>query len=213
MKNKSWIQIIVFLFFIVAIPLGSYYYLKKGYDYRKEALQQMKNLGNLPEIDFTTVDGRVIVKDSLQGKMIIANAISLKEERLSDEFGQIMAKLYDQFVETNRLVMLSFGKDAQYDGQEALSEFAQKYGLDQKIRMYWIPADSSGTDQIMSKLYFPESELPGNPFFALCDTNQVVQNHYSIKNEEDIRAMVTHTAMFLPLKPRKRVEFRRETEK
>lgn len=79
--------------------------------------------------------------------------------------------------------------------------------------MYWIPADSSGMDKVIDHLYFPSSSSDSYPYFALSDTSQTVQNHYSIEDMDAIREMVTHTAMFLPLKPRKRVVFKRETEK
>lgn len=213
MKDKSWIQIVGFLFFIVIIPLGSYYYLKRGYDYRKDAMKKMQNLGPLPTMDFTTVDGRKVVADSLQGRMVIASAFSLKNEAEAEQFAELISKLYDQFEETGRLVLLSFGIDPQYDQASAISSFATKYGLANKPLMYWIPADSSGMDKVIDHLYFPSSSSDSYPYFALSDTSQTVQNHYSIEDMDAIREMVTHTAMFLPLKPRKRVVFKRETEK
>ncbi len=213
MKNKSWIQIAVFLLFIILIPLGSYYYLKRGYDYRKEAIQQMKDIGPLPSIDFKTIDGRNIVKDSLKGRMIIVNVISLKDEELAEEFGETMSKLYDQFEETGRLVMMAFGEDPEHDGAVALRQFAQKFALADKPLMYWIAADSNGLAQPAEQLYLPENGQPRLSYFALCDTSQVVRNHYTVMEEAAIREMVAHTAMFLPPKPRKRVMFKRETEK
>lgn len=211
MKNKSWIQIIVFLLFIVLIPLGSYYYLKRGYDYRKSALEKMQDYGPLPEMDFTTVDGRRIVEDSLKGKMVIANVISLEDEALAGQFGQTMEKLYDQFEETSRLVLLAFGADPQYDGKEPLKAFAEQHDLLNKPFMYWIPADSSGMEQVIERLYLPENK--GRAHFALCDTSLTVQNHYLLKDEAAVKEMVTHTAMFLPQKQRRKVKFKRETEK
>jgi hypothetical protein len=213
MKNKSWIQIAVFLFFIVIIPLGSYYYLKRGYDYRKEALESMQDLGPLPESVFTTVDGRTILADSLQGHLVIANAFSLQYADQSRQFGELMVKLNDQFEETGRLVLLSFGTNPEYDVPEAIRAFAKEYDLLNKPRVYWIPADSSGMGQVIDQLYFPETDAEGYPFFALCDTSRIVQNHYSIDDMAAIREMVTFTAMFLPQKPRKKVVFEREIEK
>ncbi len=213
MKNKSWIQIAVFLLFIVLIPLGSYYYLKRGYDYRKEAMEKMKDIGPLPAMDFTTIDGRKVVKDSLLGRMVIANVIPLQDKELAAEFGQTMRRLYDQFEETGRLVMLIFGADPAYDGEKALRQFAQQHELYDKPFLYWIAADSNGLEQAAEQLYLPENGQPQLSYFALCDTTQMVRNHYSISTEDAIKEMVTHTAMFLPLKPRKRVMFKRETEK
>ncbi len=213
MKNKSWIQIVGFLLFIVIIPLGSYYYLKRGYDYRKKAMENMQNLGPLPNMDFTTIDGRKVVADSLQGRMVIASAMSLARKDEAKEFGELMVKLSDQFEETGRLVLLSFGTNPQSDDQAALKAFAQQYDLLNKPLVYWIPADSSGMDRVVDQLYFPESNNEGYPYFALCDTSQIVQKHYPINDMEAIREMVTYTAMFLPLKPRKKVVFKRETEK
>lgn len=213
MKNKSWVQIVGFLLFIVVIPLGSYYYLKKGYDYRKEAMKNMQNFGPLPEMDFTTIDGRRVVADSLQGRMVIASAISLQHEDQAKQFGELMVKLYDQFEETNRLVLMAFGTDPRHDADGPLATFASEYNLNDKPLMYWIPADSSGMSAVIDQLYFPAETAEGYPYFALCDTSLTVQNHYDIKDDMAIREMVTHTAMFLPLKPRKRVMFKRETEK
>jgi hypothetical protein len=68
-------------------------------------------------------------------------------------------------------------------------------------------------DQVIDQLYFPEKTSEGYPFFALCDTSLIVQNHYAINDMDAIREMVTHTAMFLPQKPRRKVVFERETEK
>jgi hypothetical protein len=68
-------------------------------------------------------------------------------------------------------------------------------------------------DKVIEGLYFPQSESEGYPYFALCDTSLIVQQHYPLDDMKAIREMVTYTAMFLPLKPRKRVVFKRETEK
>lgn len=213
MQKKKPIQAIVLLAFIVIIPLGSWYYLRMGYDYRKEALNQMKDHGQFPNLSVETVDGKANVADSLAGKMVIAHLLNTKNEKLSAQYGKTLKKLHDQFKNTGRFAIVSLGVNPNTDNKERLSAFAKQYELYDQPHYYIIAADSNGVQPIANQLYFPELDLENANYFALADTSMMVKNHYTVLEEESIRELVTHAAMFMPRNPKRKIIFKRETEK
>lgn len=213
MKGKNPIQAILLLAFLVLVPLGSWYYLRMGYDYRKEALDQMRDLGPFPVLNANTVDGKLNVVDSLEGKMVIAHVLSTANEDLTSKYGKAVKELHEQFKFTNRLAIVTLGADPTVDTPERLSKFAQQYELEKQPHYYLIAPDSNGVESIAKQLYFPELDLKNSIYFALADTSKTVKNHYVITDEESVRELVVHTAMFMPKSPRRRVIFKRETEK
>lgn len=213
MKGKKPIQVIVLLAFLIVIPLGSWYYLQMGFDYRKEALDQLEDHGPLPAFDFNTVDGKINVADSLEGKMVLAHLLNTQNQELTRQYGDMINRLTNQFKNTSRLAVVSLGVDPQKDDQEALMKFAEEYGLKGMPHYYLISPDSSGITDVAEQLYFPELDYNNSVYFALADTSKTVKNHYKITNEQSVRDMITHTAMFLPRQPRRKIIFKRETEK
>ena len=63
------ISIIVLMFLFVVLPIGSWYYLKAGFSYRKKALTEMLPKGNINKFSFETPDLDVVTDSLLHNKI------------------------------------------------------------------------------------------------------------------------------------------------
>lgn len=213
MGKKNPIQVVLLLAFIVIIPLGSWYYLKRGYDYRKEAMEELKDYGKLPTLAYSTVDGKENVVDSLSGKMVIAHLLNTENEDLTTQFGKTLKKLHEQFKNTGRLAIVTLGVDPTKDDSKSLEAFAKAYDLWDQPHYYLIAPDSTGISAQAKQLYLPESDFSNSPYFVLADSSSMVKNHYQVTDEASVQELVMHSAMFMPRKPKRKIIFKRETEK
>jgi len=94
----KYLSIISLFLFIVVFPLGSWYYLQQGFDYRKAALEDLRSKGDVSDIfseEFIN-DYRLRKKSSL---------ILLPSSKLSSEH---VDKIFDQFRKAYTFQMLNF---------------------------------------------------------------------------------------------------------
>ncbi|MEL7124136.1 MAG: hypothetical protein AAFO07_32170 [Bacteroidota bacterium] len=217
MKNRSWQQIVALGLFLVVLPAGAYIFLKKGFDYRKSAFRELEEIAEVPnDLELTTVDGRLVNRDSLKNKVAITNFFSLRNEALSETFGEQLEKLYDQFDRTSNLVLLVMATDTTYDSQDKIAAFAKEHDLWKQSFCYVIAPkgnDVAGLAKLFKLPEYGEQTLGDQPYFAFIDSEGVLRKYYNANEQEEMVELVTHTAMLMPRKPRRRIQFKRESEK
>lgn len=91
----------------------------------------LETYGDVPAFELVRHDGNAFGKDSLAGKVWIANFIFTRCPTVCPKFTAQMAKLQGSTeIAGERLQLVSFSVDPKYDTPERLEAYGQKYGAD-----------------------------------------------------------------------------------
>jgi len=207
------IQSIILLFFLVALPFGSYYYLRSGFEYRKEAMDQLEEHGEMPTFTLRTQTGKLLDSDALKGNLVIVHF--MEKAALSAENLQQIAMMNDQFDNSGKVVFLSHIMDANAADSTMLEQKAMDLDIEAE-RGWFLLYDNAGKMTAVAKKY-PKpksSNLAKSSYAMLVDSSLMVRNFYSLEEEASVRDLVTHIAMIIPReKDREDIVFKRKKEK
>lgn len=176
MKYLIALAVILVLFLL---PAGSYYYLKKGFSFRYNALQELKTKQTFPVSDIYDFEGNK-KSDFLKKKI---NQVYFSEPIANEKQISIFNRLEKQF--KNR----EYFQQIILYNEKPIEEFN-----DEKFQGYY--ADGKSTEHLeLNRIY-------------LIDTSGMIRNSYDL-TDEDIKKLVSHTAILLPLPKKKEIKFRR----
>ena len=205
---------VILLALLVVFPLMSWYYLQQGMDYRKEILNKEEDLGSIVsfEIDYGTAEpfhGSVY-----SDKILVASFFDPTSDGDKALMGPILQKLHKQFEERADLILMNNLKT----GNELfMQEFMREYSLLDEEQIYFNLIPPSRWEGYLTAYYQLGEEryatFQAKPFFLLLDLGGRIKRIYDASDSEDIKRMVAHTAMILPIIKERELIFKRETEK
>ncbi|MCI5080864.1 MAG: hypothetical protein MRY78_04185 [Saprospiraceae bacterium] len=212
-NSRNIIQYLALFLMLIAFPAGSWFYLQKGFEFRKESMDKLQELGTFPNLSFLNYTGDTLSSESLNEKVVLAGVFSLSGNDLDASLKEKLSKLYDQFESRKDFVMLVHLLNADSAqvvnrGEALLAELA----FDQPERFYV----AGGTTKLaldQYKMPVSESELKSGQHIILCDAKQTIRNHYDLNKEEEVRELIHHITIVLPRLQEKDIIFKRETEK
>lgn len=110
LKNRNWSGLAFTSLFVIVFPALSWYYLRKGADYRINALKELKqDLGKTGNFSCTPANWKPLTKDSFDGRIKIVNFVK-KDGQLVDKQSVTAQKLHDQFGERQDICSDTGGK-------------------------------------------------------------------------------------------------------
>ena len=187
-KKKNFLLISAFLFLmLVGLPMGSWYYLDKGADFRIAQIKDMKPKG---DFSFSAISGITeIQKDSLVGKTVLASV----NDGVSTEVDKHVNTLLEQFGGRTDFKVIQF---------KIAGEDNERFGEKEDVKHLWEAHQINVKDCGL----FTEVE---KPYWALIDDNGKVRNYYA---QNEFEKMVVQTAMILPIEKRKKIDIKRDKE-
>ncbi len=228
-KISNKIQIAILVFFIVFMPLGSWYYLQSGFDYHEDLMSELRDYGKLPEFSLLTQHNDTLVDADLHGKFIVANFYNDESPStaLSMDYSR---KILGQFKSQKDLIFLFHSLNPGIQNDSLLAAFAQKEDLLDR-RAYFLSGDEAQMTRLLVSAYkmplldeikedgsisFESNvnSLPDDyPFFVLIDTSLTIRNYYNINDEASINRLVEHLSIILPREKKSKAELRPQKEK
>lgn len=209
LKKNMLFPMAMLAFFLIGLPLGSYYYLKRGYNYRLAALQALDNdFGKLPEFTIVGPEGEAISSSALNGGLVVVNFFPEGDENLKAKLGDYLYRLHDQFDDRNEVAFVTHLRDS-----AQAEAFLQKYELTDKEQCFFVPG---GKDFPAKYAHEGLPDWKGQtiyPYFLLADSSLTIRNFYDMRQDTSIKRLVEHMAMIIPRKPERDIIFKRETEK
>lgn len=199
---------LILLFLLVILPFGSWYYLKGGLDYRLTTMGELKQYGTLPDFSYSTIWNKPITAADVKDKVIVANVLDLQNQEMSRTFGEVLEKLHYQFDERKDVCFLIYVLDTTSVNAE---NFARQYQLEDAAQCYFIPTVATDLENLAASYHLSADSLYSN--FTLVDTKQMVRKHYDVREEAQVKRLVEHLALLLPLQKREEITLQREREK
>jgi hypothetical protein len=198
---KKVVQFAALGLMLVFFPLGSWYYLRMGYNERKGALDELKYNVSLPDFQLLDQNGNVIRKADLEGGYAVMGTVESFDE--ADPVIQASEGLFHEFANSKKMTLLTHVQS--YDSL-AIANYLER-----------IDRDSISSEWHFVRGVDPFEEAfkgQSRDYLALADTSTVVRNYYDTKDEQAVGDMAKHIAMFvMPLMRDAELVFKRKEEK
>ena len=205
-KNNIWV-IIGLSFFLIGLPLGSWYYLQQGLNYSLGVQEKLEVKGEVPAFSFTDQNGQVITNDSLKGKLYVADFFFASCPNECLQMAENLKVVQEAFKDHPKVVIVSFTTDPYHDTTQVLKAYADALGA-LPYQWYFL----RGEQQEMFKLAKKGFKLPADtndndgdivhsPYFAVVDMEGQIRNYYDGTDSVDTNIMITHMSMIMPRKP------------
>jgi hypothetical protein len=208
---KIILQTLALLLFLVVLPFGSWYYLKNGMDYRVATMGELKHYGKIPTLSYTTYTNQTLTDSFFINKILIASVLDLKNPEMSETFGEVLEKLHEQFNERKDVLFLLHLADTSAT-QAAVDDFMGKYKLKDTEQCLFLKTPANTTIAAIGQTF----HLPPDnvfPYFSLTDTKGEIRHYYDVRKIEEVRKLVEHTALLVPLEKTQEITLKREQEK
>jgi hypothetical protein len=184
--RKLFVPIFVIVLLIV-LPAISWYYLKSGMSWRREAIGELSDYGSVESVQIHLTDARDIDLQEFKDHLMIfyrmdCNAI--------DSEIQTLESIREQFEKrTDVQIFLSGDCLNQYTPKKARNNIIQKI-------------DCQANEEACAELDQSFFKVPGKNI-AFVDGNLNIRNYYQSANQDDRKRLIEHMAMMLPDERRK----------
>lgn len=203
LKRKILISAILVLILVI-LPLGSWYYLQGGLNWRKQAQAELQDYGKIRSATIIYADGTK--ENLLDGKVCVIHFFGANPEltpenkhildtgeRLFQQFGYKPGAQQDEF----RIVMISQGGTADF------KTHAQTLPSAEYVNWVWTGGLGSWSTILLNAydLYCQKNDVtPVSHYYALSDTSGTIRRFYNAMDEKEVGRMVEHIALMLPYK-------------
>ncbi len=180
---------------LVGLPAISYFYLKQGYEYRKEAILTQDDFGKMPDLKELPVV-RGTLPDTLKGAMTVVGWLDPTKPVAAKQYGAIMDSVYQQFENSPNLYFTTIVKSD--DPAASAADFANKNNLPDVDMISFLEADSRAFTQSAQDFQLPA--LPGElPIVALVDSSLTIVKHYDLRQRDEAIGLVQLISLIIPL--------------
>lgn len=195
-KRKLFVFGALFLI-LVALPAGSWYYLRTGLDWRKQANSELGDYGKIRGAYIIFADGEK--RDQLKGNVVVVHIFGDSPE-LTENNQKVLdvdQRLYTQFGQNEffRMAMIS------ENGTSEFRSAVQKIPSIDYVTWVWTGGLGSWRTIIENgydSYCHAQHVTPAPEYFALADTSGKIRRFYNALDEKEVGRMVEHIAMLLP---------------
>jgi hypothetical protein len=194
--RKVYIAAALF-FILVALPAVSWFYLRGGINWRKEAVAELANYGKIRSATIIWPDGTT--EDQLQGKVVVVHIFG-EDPDLTEANRQILdtaEKLFNQFGQNYnfRMALVTSGGTAEFR-----SHFQTMPSADHAV---WVWTGGLGSWRTIilngyESFCLAEGISPDQEYYALADTSGTIRRFYDALDKKQVDRMVQHIALLLP---------------
>lgn len=196
------------LLMLVGMPAISYFYLKSGYEYRKEAIMTQGDFGEMPNIyNYPAVRGTL--PDSLRGAMTMVGWLDPTKPVAAKRYGTMLDSLYQQFAESPHLYFTTLVSAD--DAAATAGQFATAHNLPDDPMISFLDAGGATFQQSGKDFRLPAR--PGdNPIVALVDSSLTIVKHYDLSKPDEKIGLVQLISLIIPLPEKADIVVKRERE-
>lgn len=196
---RKVLQFAALFLLLVGLPAGSWYYLQKGLDYRLETMGQLSDHG-----DFKLLTASAPAEADYVRVISFLSTDATKREKQ----GALLARLYEQFDKREDFQLITFWDSTTVFG---LGGFRETYNLEEEPQCAFQALGKTEWEKFVRT--YQEQVEQAEEQMALVDINGNIRNFYAQGQEAEVKKLVEHVALLLPMKKQDKPELRREIEK
>lgn len=202
-RGRKIIMTAALLFVLGVLPIGSWFYLRGGLQWRKDAVAELGSYGQIRSAHIIYPDGSKV--DQLKDNVCVIHNFGQNPE-LTEENKQIIQtnlRLYDQFGKiSNGTVRYNFRIVMIYEGGSAefRSEVQKIPSIDYANWVVTGGLNSWGTilNNGYEKFALEKKTKQHKEFYALADVTGQIKCFYNALDEKQVNRMVQQIALILP---------------
>lgn len=207
------IQLAGLFLLLVFFPLGSWYYLRTGLDYRLQAMQELQDYGRMPDFTLPNYNDSIVSASQFAEGLVVGHFLSGPYEAL---YAGKLAKLHEQFDERDDIFFLALVADTSRAAGDELQQFVTGNGLGDEQQNFFLQGTPQEMERLAKACGLPFEEkgmsLSENSLLFFADS-LMVRGFYDMQKEEDLKRLVKHITLNIPPKKDKDLLFEREVEK
>jgi hypothetical protein len=203
-------SILALTFFLVILPLGSYIYLKKGYEYQKEAMKDLRKEQRLTDLTgLSLLDGQMPKMETGESYYLIG---LLPTSADPEKYASVLKKLHEQFDIPENLELWTLFEDGD-SAQVAAFQKNYEIPVDTAQLLYW-GGNQENFDRFVAQMALVPREKASlkDGLIVLLDDSLYIRQAYPYQEEQVLQRLVERTAILLPERNKPKPELRREAE-
>jgi len=201
---KKIIQYAALALLLLVFPLGSYLWMKSGFNQQVKHLKHLEPKGEVPTFSFLTTAGDSLLPKTLQGSPHAVHFFS--DDKLSLELlHQISLQFKDKDVH-----VISYLPEANYDYASILKKYDIEVDRKKSNWHFVAPPEGMTQTQLYDMYQLPENEKNK---LLIVGKDMNIRGYYDINKDEFDDTMIHHMALMLPRDKKKEIGFKRKTEK
>ena len=214
-RNKGLIfQFIMLMLLLAVTPIGTYFWMKEGVDYRAKRLAELEDFGRIGNFESINAKGTAFDTTDTAGKMILVTLLEGDDAAVKKRVERI------ELVENQMEEQLDQRKDMLflfYTTKSDLENYSKNLLVKENDKFVFVTVSDAEMNRIKKDVfYFENAKKIGveieNPL-ALVDLKGKIRHYYDPFKNDDMGKLVEHMAMILPQDKDKDIVFRRESEK
>ena len=204
-KGKiHWRVVGMLALILIILPAGSWYYLTKGYNYRKELLDDLQNdLGDVEPYSLQTADGQTYGLSDFAGNTAVVNFIGSRD--LQREFiWTNLTKLHEQFDDRNDILFITHvAGDPLADLPKDTAQWKIITGTEEELQKIAVESYN---------LKFPEGQtILNNSQIILLDSSRI-RNYYDANDPMQMGRLLEHITIVMPRQAERDIILERDKE-
>ena len=212
-KKMRPASILLLLLLLVGLPIGSWYYLSLGLDYRLDTKAEIQDYGQIPPFALTNFNDSLIAQDRFEKGLMVGYFFADQHAAL---YGEKLAQLFDQYDERDDVSFVAFQGDTSALARAQALEFLQEHQAFAPEQVFFVSGTAAEISTLAQACNMPFADkgmtLEDNALLFFADGLNL-RGFYDMRQEEDIKRLVRHVNLSLPLKKEKELIFKREKEK
>ena len=211
-SKKHLGSLAVLTMLLVGFPAVSFFYLKQGADYRREALAERGDFGKMPDLT-SMVPVRGTPPPTYRGAMTVVGWLDPTKEDGTRLYGQMLDSLYTQFADSENLFFTTIVLAD--EPATAADSFATTYNLPDDSMLAFVRADERefATSAEAFALPLGQYDSPGiQPIVALVDSSLTIVRHYDLARRDETIGLVQLISLIIPLPEKQEVILKRDKE-
>ncbi|MEM1218666.1 MAG: hypothetical protein AAGH79_07130 [Bacteroidota bacterium] len=206
--NNSLFQLVALFLMLIALPAGSWYYLKGGETFYLETIKSLDSLGVAQPIP-TPMDPVTNADATLWKKKVSIVSGWPTEQKAQASYLDVMQRLNDQFSKRPDIQLVTYvNTEGSTFSEEA---FEAQYQIEHPEQWRFLGWD--GQSQPYQAAFHLPSDANPQALVSLLDTGLQVRHHYAYQDAEAVKLLIRHITYVMPRLPERDVEFEREQEK
>lgn len=178
---------------LVGAPLGSYFYMKHGFEYRMQAIEAQGDFGPMPELSQLAVY-RGELPEELRGNMIVVGWLDESQPQSATAYGKMLDSLYVQFKDSPHLYFTTIAKAA----PAYIDRWSNEHHLPTDDMLSILATDAEGFRNTAKEFNLPTE--PGlAPMVALVDSSMTIRKYYNLADREQTIGLVQLISLIIPL--------------
>ncbi len=206
-KGKNWVQIAGLFLFLVFLPLGSWYYLQTGLDYRLQARSELQDIAPLPEFHLKNYNDTLVHSNRFADLLVVGYFYSPVHKAA---YGDVLSRLKQQFDGRQDVCFVAFSEEPQRSAQSFLQEFE----VSDTSQVFFLEGRGEELVQLAEAAALPETNggLGRNSHLFFADSS-MIRGYYDLLRPDDLKLLVKHITLNLHPLEEPDIIFQRETEK